>query len=520
MPSRFLSPLTPFDHPDPLQLTDQGLFYSSLPLGQIQTTMIEVPGAVQDIPLDTDFTVEIRPVDSGTNDAWSTVPAYTTDVANVNLESNVFNRHPIAIASFDFQGAVQVRVRSLRCNVHSAAVRPLSAGISSSVHGNCITFTLEKPRDVMLEINGSKWHALHLITNEIDSDAPTGDSDDVWYFGPGVNNGSAYAQVTDGVNLDVPSGKTVYIASGAFITCRLNFRDVINSGVRGHGFIYSPQGGYVEREWGGAIHMTGSRNILVQGVTSIAAMGFSLSAGECRNVHVDRYRSFSFAGNGDGVDFFCSSDILIENCFLRNSDDTIALYSHRWQWYGDSSNITIRNCVLLPDIAHAINMGTHGNPDKPETTTNVLVQNIDILDHDENQMWYQGCMAINAADENTYENIRFEDIRVEKITRGQLFNLRTMMNSMWTTAPGRAIRNVVFKNVSLDMEQSGVVNPSQIMGYNQDRLVQDVTFDNLVIGNRVISDTMTKPRWYSVYDFVPVFVNEHVSSVYFKDTGD
>ncbi|KAJ8121981.1 hypothetical protein ONZ43_g1702 [Nemania bipapillata] len=482
--------------------------------------MLEIPGTVQGIPLNTDFIVETRLFHSSADDAWSAVPAYSTDVADVNLRSNDFNHYQVAIASFDFQGAVQVRVRYLRGNVQSATVRPRSSGIRSIVQENCITFTLETPRDVMLEINGSKWHALHLLTNEIDTNAPTGDSDDIWYFGPGINNGSAYVQITEGVNLDVPSGKTVYIDSGAFITCRLNFRNVTRSAVRGHGFIYSPQGGYVERELGGAIHMTGSSNILVQGVTSIGALGFSLSAGECRAVHVDRYRSFSSAGNGDGVDFFCSSDILIENCFLRNSDDTIALYSHRWEWYGDSNNITIRNCVLLPDIAHAINMGTHGNPEKPETTTNVLVQNIDILDHNENQVWYQGCMAINAADENTFDNIRFEDIRVEKITRGQLFNLRTMMNPTWTTAPGRAIRNVLFKNVSLNMERSEVVNPSQITGYNQDRLVQNITFDGLVIGNRVISDNMVKPTWYSVYDFVPVFVNEHVSDVHFTDTRD
>lgn len=62
-------------------------------------------------------------------------------------------------------------------------------------------------------------------------------------------------------------------------------------------------------------------------------------------MHVDGYRSFTFDTNGDGVDFFCSSDILIENCSLRNLDDNIALHSHRWDWYGDSTNITIRNCV-------------------------------------------------------------------------------------------------------------------------------------------------------------------------------
>jgi hypothetical protein len=233
------------------------------------------------------------------------------------------------------------------------------------------------------------------------------------------------------------------------------------------------------------------------------------------NVHVNGYRSFSFAGNGDGVDFFCSSDITIENCFLRNSDDAIALYSHRWNWYGDSDNITIRNCVLLADIAHPINMGTHGNPDKPETTSNVHISNIDILDHNENQLWYQGCIAINAADENTFRNIHVSDVRVERITRGQLVNIRVMKNNMWTTAPGKSIENVTFKNLSLNLANSKIVNPSQILGYDKERRIENVTFENLTIDGKVVHEGMDKPRWYMVSDLIPLFANEHVSGLKF-----
>lgn len=193
----------------------------------------------------------------------------------------------------------------------------------------------------MLEINEDKWKALHILTNGIDQNAPTQDTDVVWYFGPGINQGSSYATVIDGVNLMVPSGKTTHLAGGAFITCRLNSVDVSNSAVRGHGFILGPKGGYTYREREGAIHMSRAKNNCVEEVTSLGANGFSLSAGECHGVMIDKFRSFSSAGNGDGIDIFCSMEITIQNCFLRNSDDTIALYSHRWDWYGDSKNIVI-----------------------------------------------------------------------------------------------------------------------------------------------------------------------------------
>jgi hypothetical protein len=479
------------------------------------SSSIQVYDSPLGVALNPDFLIEVQSIDSDDHYQWSKVPAYATDVASINTSANKFDRHSIAVASFDFSGPVKIKVTYTRSGVDAAVVRPRSLGIETVLEEETILFTLEKPRDLMLELNGDKRKALHLLTNAIDLTAPTEDNDDVWYFGPGINQGSATSLVTDGVNLIVPSGKTVYLAGGAFITFRLNFIDVSNSALRGHGFVLGPKGGYTQRELGGAIHMSRASNIRVEGVTSLSAIGFSLSAGECKDVTVNRYRSFSSAGNGDGIDFFCSSNITIENCFLRNSDDTIALYSHRWDWYGDSTNILIQNCVLLPDVAHAINMGTHGNPAKPETTSNVTIRNIDILDHEENQLWYQGCIAINAADENLFHDIHIEDVRVERITRGQLLNIRVMQNLMWTTAPGRGIRNVTFKNLSLNMHDSKVVNPSMILGYDQSRGIENVAFKNLRVGEKEIHETMEKPRWYMISDFIPLFLNEHVKGVNF-----
>ncbi|POS72016.1 hypothetical protein DHEL01_v209588 [Diaporthe helianthi] len=456
-----------------------------------------------------DFTVQARIAGS---DTWSLLPSYASNGAEQNLARSEFNIHPITISSLDYsQAPLEVQVQYHAGTVQSASIRPTSLGIKTLVQGDVISFTLERHVDLMLEINDDKWQALHLLTNEIDDSAPTEDSENIWYFGPGLNNGSAYANV-DGGNLTVPSDTTVYLDSGAFLNARIYFNNVSNSGIRGHGFLYnSPNGG--------AILIERSANIVVEGVTSLNASGFTLTTGEARNVHINRYRSFTSAGNGDGVDFFCSQDILAENCFLRNSDDNLAIYGHRWDYYGETRNITFRDSVLLPDLAHPINIGTHGNPDSPETLSGIHISNIDILDHNEGQMWYQGCISINAGDANHVQGVLVEDVRVEKITRGQLVNLRVMQNGRWTTAPGGSIRDVTFRNLELDMEKSKILNPSQILGYNSSRNVDNVTFENLKIGGELVHEDMSKPRWFMVSDYVPLFANEHALNVSFKLAG-
>lgn len=466
---------------------------------------IRVHAVPKGVTASNDFIVQARIGESGT---WSSLPSYSVNGAEQNLTRNQFNLHPITISSLDYtQGPLEVRAQYNAGEVQFATIRPLSLGIETLVEGNVISFTLERHVDLMLEVNNDKWQALHLLTNEIDENAPTQDSENVWYFGPGLNSGSAYEKV-DGGNLTVPSNTIVYLDSGAFLNARILFNNASNSGIRGHGFLYNSNGG--------AILIERSSNIFVEGVTSLNPSGFTLTTGEARNVHIDRCRSFSSTGNGDGLDFFCSQDILVENCFLRNSDDNLAIYGHRWGYYGETRNITFRDSVVLPDLAHPINIGTHGNSESPETLSGIHISNIDILDQNEGQMGYQGCIAINAGDANHVQEVLVEDVRVERITKGQLVNLRVMENGKWNTAPGSSIRNITFRNLELALDSSKVVNPSQILGYDSTRNVQNVTFENLKVGGELVQEAMAKPQWFLASDYVPLFANEHALNVSFK----
>ena len=139
--------------------------------------------------------------------------------------------------------------------------------------------------------------------------------------------------------------------------------------------------------------------------------------------------------------------------------------------------------------------------------------NIDILDHKEKQVDYQGCLAINAGDNNLIRNIRFENIRIEDFRQGQLVNLRIFYNTKYCTAPGRGIENILFKDITYTGKNAEL---SMIIGYSEERKVKNIRFENLRINGELITDDMPgKPAWYKTSDMARFFVGEFVEEVTF-----
>ena len=62
----------------------------------------------------------------------------------------------------------------------------------------------------------------------------------------------------------------------------------------------------------------------------------------------------------------CCHDWLVDDVFLRTSDDCLAFYNHRWWFWGGTSNLTVQNSILWADVAHAINVGGHGDDRSPK----------------------------------------------------------------------------------------------------------------------------------------------------------
>ena len=163
----------------------------------------------------------------------------------------------------------------------------------------------------------------------------------------------------------------------------------------------------------------------------------------------------------------------------------------------------MQNSTLWADVAHPIFIGIHGNVENPEILENLNYINIDILDHKE-----------NAGDNNLIRNVRFENIRIEDFRQGQLVNLRIFFNEKYCKAPGRGIENILFKDISYTGKDAEV---SMIIGYDKERKVKNIRFENLTINGEVIYDDMPeKPKWYKTGDMARIFVGEHTEEVTFS----
>ena len=439
--------------------------------------------------LNGDFSVKVRQA----GQKWQVIPNYLIKVDEVRQA-----KHDVKDASmgyFDFSGEVEVSVTyNSKAAIQQAKIRPLSYGIVPIVKGNTLSFKLDRPRNLSVEINGDIFHNLHLFANPLIENLPDKNDPNVIFFGPGIHHFENNA-------FRVSSGKTVYIDGSAILRGQLLIHDAQNVKVIGRGM--------VEHTVKMGVHIANSKNIEVDGIfTTQCATGGS------DNVSIRNVKSISYYGWGDGMNVFASNNVYFDRVFCRNSDDCTTVYATRKGFEGGCRNITMENSTLWADVAHPIFIGIHGNAKNFDIIEDLVYRNIDILDHKEAQLDYQGCLAINGGDNNIVRNVLFEDIRIEDFRQGQLFNLRIFYNEKYCEAPGMAIENVRFKNISYEGNNAGM---SVIAGYNSDRKIKNITFENLTINGKLITDDMPdKPQWYKTGDMANIFVGEHVENVTFS----
>jgi len=438
--------------------------------------------------LNSDFTVRVRK----TGQQWQKIPSYMVKVQAVKGLKRFVEE--ATAGYFDFSGEVEVSVTYNKGVINTAKVRPLSYGIEHKVNGNTLTFKLKQPRNLSVEVNDDIFHNLHLFANPVDEYIPDTKSPDLIYFGAGIH------EIAE-EEFKIPSGKTVYLAGGAILKFRLVADSVENVKILGRGMIcHTVKHG---------VKISNSKNILVEGIIATQC-----STGGSNNVTIRNVKSISYYGWGDGMNVFASNNVLHDGVFCRNSDDCTTVYGTRLGYEGACKNITMKNSVLWADVAHPIFIGIHGNADEPEILENLNYINIDILDHRETQIDYQGCMAINAGDNNLIRNVRFENIRVENFRKGQLLNLRIFYNKKYCQAPGKGIENVLFKDITYTGDNAEI---SVIAGYDENRKIKNIRFENMKINGQVISDDMPdKPGFYKTSDIARIFVGEHVEDISFS----
>ena len=408
------------------------------------------------MPHNDDYTVRVRMLGG----EWQ-------DVFEYKVQVDLDKPQDASMVQFDMGSPVEVMVKKNNGTVREVAIRPLNNNIACRQVQNAVFFTLDKPQNLSVEFNGDRLHNLHLFANPMEEEVYSEEAKGVMFFGPGIHR----PKDLPNNQIRIPSNTTVYLAPGAVLKAKLLVDNAENVRIIGRGILDHPVRG---------IEITDAKNVLIDGITVVNPEHYTVFGGGSSEIVIRNLKTFSCKSWSDGIDMMCCRKVLVDNVFLRTGDDCIALYNHRWNWWGGSSYITVRNSVLWADVAHPINVGGHGDPDSltGEVIENLTFHNIDILEHDEDDPLYQGCMTVDCGDKNWVRNVLFEDIRVENIQEGRLFYVKVRFNPKYDKQPGNGIEGITFRNITY----TGVgENASLVQGLDKNRCVRNVVFDSIMI---------------------------------------
>lgn len=411
------------------------------------------------------------------------------DVYEYNVKVDLDSPQNASMVYFNFDGPVEVSVQKNNGTFSKVEIRPGARGIRPTVKDGIVYFTLSRPENLSVEFDGDHLHNLHVFTHAIrrglpfppnpalkSQDIGLGKTPDltapVVYFGPGIHKGE----------FRLRSNTTVYIDGSAILTSPLILDGVDNVQVISDGLFDGTD----------MMTINNSHHIAIDGPISINQPHGTL---RCQMSSEVKERSIRTIGAGqwsDGLGHFACRDVTISDSFIRTSDDCLTFYNHRWDLWGDTRNVTVKDSTLWADIAHAVMIGIHGNtpgtdPAHPdaEVLEAMRFSNIDILDHDEDDPEYEGAIGIMAGDSNTVRNVVFDTIRVDRIEEGKLFNLHIAYTAKYNTSPGKRIENITLRNIAFTGK--GSPSASLIAGYDQDHTVGDIVLDNVTVGGRKIT---------------------------------
>ena len=365
------------------------------------------------------------------------------------------------IASFACEGSVEIRI-SAPGTITSASVRPGSRGIAARIEGNELLFTLPGPDKLYIEIDDLP--PLCLFADAPETDVPEAGDPAVKYFGPGEHRPGL---------ITLADNESVYIAPGAIVYGGIRADGAANIRVYGRGIL---DGGFEHQRM---VLVENSRDVTFEGVTIRNGRSWTNTLINCRGLRYDGVKVISFGPGGDGINPLGSQDVVITGCFLRCTDDCIAIKSPGYDHV--VKNVLVENNTM---IGYAFSDGvTIGFETNGPEVSGVHVRNCDVLlARGGSRVDGHSGFSIICDGPAVIHDVLFEDIRVDE-TEHKLFELHITDGTKYGDDPPGHIRNIRLRNIDWGHEA-----PIVIRGFSEENMVEDVVFENCTVGGVALSE--------------------------------
>lgn len=390
---------------------------------------------------------------------------------------------PYAFASFAVAGPAEVVITS-PLPLDRVQVRPAAAATVKRVQGNTLTLSLAGPTKVSIEPDG-RHGGLLLFANEPETEIPDPDDPKVHYYGPGLHRAGV---------IELHDGETLYLAEGAVVEGGIYAEGAKDVRVLGRGILCGDPWGWRAGPQAHMIMLNSSENIRIEGIVLRCSWQWTLRTMGCRHVTIRNLKLCQGKNlNDDGIDPCSTSDVLIENCFIRTHDDNISVKAH-CDDRRPSERIKIRNCLHWSDLSRILMIGPESHADRIG----------DIHMHDCEVIYlgppinktgfgdWDGCapfVCIEAGEDCRMEQITIENVRIhlEADRDGRdLILIEPIINAFMKRQSMGTIRDIRFRNI----ECLGPWQPRIcIWGKDAAHEVQGVHFENVRIAGRVLDES-------------------------------
>ena len=386
---------------------------------------------------------------------------------------------------FDFSGKAKIEIKmpGLPKAVESAVVLPSAYGIEPEVKDGKVSFFITEPGQYTVVFNDSVNQALHIFANPLEEDIPDKDDPDVFWIGPGE-------WVMDAIVLK--DNQTLYLSGGAVLHSIVSVANAKNVRICGRGMIdgsdypaWNQPGSYARVP----IDLNHSKNVTVEGISIVNSNCWNLNSYSSRDVKIDNVKIISGRQNGDGFTFQSCTDHVVTNCFARTWDDSLVIKNYS----GSTKGITFRNVQVWTDLAQSMEIGYEtdkGLTLDPEISE-VLFEDITVLYN-----WHKPVISIHNSDDAYVHDITYRNITVENaFMQGDNGNNKelvemTLQNSSWSTVRDEfgTIDNVLIDGLTVINTLDGKVPRSRFSGQDEEHRITNVTFRNVVIMGKPITD--------------------------------
>ena len=397
--------------------------------------------------------------------SWFLGPPYTKLPQQVN------------IASFSGTGPFSVMLTA-SAPIASHAIRPKSRGIRGVVDGRTLRFEIPRPDSLYIEVDALP--ALCLFANPPETGAPKPDDPGVLFFGPGVHRPGT---------MELKDDQTIYIAGGAVVYGTVS-GSPSRAKIRGRGILDGSYEGHV-------VSLANASRVEVEGVLIRNGRQWTNILTACTDVAYRNVKVISFGNSGDGINPVGSSRVTLDGCFLRCTDDCVAIKATR----NDQAVETIR-ILHSTLIGYAFGDGvTIGYETNGPHMKDIQVRNCDILiARGGSKVGGHAAFSIICDGPARISDVSYEDIRVEERVE-KLFELHVSDGSHYQKDPPGHIAGVRLKHVRWEVEK-----PIVLRGFDDEHRVEDVTFEGCTVAGRKLEGLGD-----SVFQ-----VHPHVKDVRFK----